>query len=82
MRKEHSECAVNGKTSQASEAFTMISPKKRAAQGSCTSTRCRLQPERASPNPPTQGEAVCVLLKSDKVVLQDDGENVKGEPAR
>ena len=41
---------------------------------------CRLQPKRLSPDPPIQGETVCVLLKSDRVVLLDFGENVQGEP--
>ena len=41
VRKEHCGCAVNRKTSQTSETFTMIAPKKHAAQGSCTSTRSK-----------------------------------------
>ena len=31
-RKEHCGCAVSGKTGQASETFTVVSPKKRAAR--------------------------------------------------
>ena len=61
---------------------SVVSPKKRATQGFCTSIRAVGCSLRGSAQILQFKVKRCVLLQSDRVILLDYGEDVEGEAAR